>query len=112
MVAGRHRMETPVDSVYSGMVTLAGVWTVVFLDEINKMDLWATDIGNAYLESYTKKKVAFTTGPEFGEYKGHTFVIVKALYGLRSSGARWHDRLYDALTVMGLFIPLKIDKVT
>jgi hypothetical protein len=68
------------------------------LAELNKMDLWATDIGNAYLESYTKEKVvAFTAGPEFGEYEGHTFVIVKALYGLRSSGTRWHDRLYDAL---------------
>jgi Reverse transcriptase (RNA-dependent DNA polymerase) len=72
------------------------------------MDLWArTDIGNAYLESYTKEKVAFTTGP-FGEYEGHTFVIVKALYGLRSSGTRWHDMLYDALTGMG-FTPSLAD---
>jgi hypothetical protein len=29
-VAGGHRTETPVDSVYSGVVTLAGVRTVVF----------------------------------------------------------------------------------
>lgn len=108
MVAGGHRTETPVDSVYSGVVTLTGVRTVVFLAELNKMDLWATDIGNAYLESYTKEKVAFTAGPEFGEYEGHTFVIVKALYGLRSSGARWHDRLYDALTGMG-FTPSLAD---
>jgi hypothetical protein len=102
MVAGGHRTEMPVNSVYSGVVTLtAGVRTVTFLAEFNKLELWATDIGNAYLESYTKAKVAFIAGPEFGEHEGHTFIIVKALYGLRSSGARCHNRLYDALLGLG-----------
>jgi Reverse transcriptase (RNA-dependent DNA polymerase) len=102
MVAGGHRTEMPVDSVYSGVVTLAGVRIVTFLAEHNGMELWGTDIGNAYLESYTKEKekVCFTAGPEFGEQEGHAFVIKKALYGLRSSGARWHDRLYDSLMTM------------
>jgi Reverse transcriptase (RNA-dependent DNA polymerase) len=52
--------------------------------------------------------VCFVAGPEFGDYAGHTFIIVKALYGLRSSGARWHDRLFDALSAMG-FTPSKAD---
>ena len=30
-------------------------------------------------------------------------IISKALYGLRSSGARWHDRLADALSAEGFF---------
>jgi hypothetical protein len=51
---------------------LTGVRTVTFLAELNKLALWATDIGNAYLESYTKEKVAFIAGPEFGEHEGHT----------------------------------------
>jgi len=72
------------------------------------MELWSTDIGNAYLESYTKEKVAFIAGDEFGELAGHTFIIVKALYGLRSSGARWHDRLFDTLMDMG-FQPSRSD---
>ena len=108
MVAGGHRTETPVDSVYSGVVSLSGIRMVTFLAEHNGMELWGTDIGNAYLESYTKEKVCFTAGPEFGAQEGHTFVIKKALYGLRSSGARWHDRLYDALKAMG-FNPSKMD---
>jgi hypothetical protein len=62
---------------------------MTFLAELNKLELWVTDIGNAYLESYTKEKVAFIAGPEFGEHEGHTFIIIKALYGLRSSGAPW-----------------------
>jgi Reverse transcriptase (RNA-dependent DNA polymerase) len=43
-----------------------------------------------------------------GELEGHTLIIVKALYGLRSSGARWHDRLFDTLSAMG-FTPSKVD---
>jgi Reverse transcriptase (RNA-dependent DNA polymerase) len=32
---------------------------------------------------------------------GHTFMIVKAQYGLKSSGKRWHDRFFDVLSAMG-----------
>jgi hypothetical protein len=49
MVAGGHRTEMPVDSVYSGVVTLAGVRIVTFLAEHNDMELWGTDVGNALL---------------------------------------------------------------
>jgi hypothetical protein len=108
MVAGGHRTQVPIDSVYSGVVSLAGIRIVTFIAEHNGLDLWGTDIGNAYLESYTKEKVAFVAGPEFGALEGHTFLIRKALYGLRSSGARWHDRLYDSLIGMG-FTPCKSD---
>ena len=44
-----------------------------------------------------------TAGPEFGELEGHTRIISKALYGLRSSGARWHDRFADCITELGFF---------
>ena len=101
MVAGGHRTDTPVDSVYSGVVSLPGLRLVTFLAELNGMELWGTDIGNAYLESYTEEKVCFIAGGEFGELAGHTFVIVKAQYGLKSSGKRWHDRFFDVLSAMG-----------
>jgi len=60
------------------------------------------DVGSAYLEAYTKEKVYFIAGPEFGpELEGHTFVIVKALYGLHSSGTRYLERFADTLRDMG-----------
>jgi hypothetical protein len=63
---------------------------VTFLSELNGMELWATDIGNAYLEAYTAEKLYIVAGPEFGELKGHMglLIISKALYGLRTSGLR------------------------
>ena len=109
MVAGGHRTETPIDSTYSSVVSLPGLRLVTFLAELNDMELWGTDIGNAYLESYTEEKVCFIAGGEFGELAGHTFMILKAQYGLKSSGKRWHDRLFDVLLSMG-FKPSKAEE--
>ena len=30
---------------------------IMFLAELNGLQSWSTDIGNAYLESYTKEKI-------------------------------------------------------
>ena len=107
-VAGGHRTSTPTSSVYSGVVSLQGIRLVTFLAELNDLELWGTDVGNAYLESYTTEKVCFIAGEEFGELAGHTMMIVKALYGLKSSGRCWHDRLFEVLQAMG-FSPSKAE---
>jgi len=66
--------------------------------------VWQTDIGNAYLEAYTNEKVYVIAGPEFGELEGHIFVIRKALYGLKTSSIRWHERYSQVLRSMK-FVP-------
>ena len=83
---------------------------ITFLAELNALDLWSTDIGNAYLESNTQEKVYIVAGKEFAcvGLEGHTLVIVKALYGLKSSGLRWHEVIADVLRQMGFF-PSKAD---
>jgi hypothetical protein len=35
--------------------------------ELNGLDLWATDIGNAYLEAFTMERNYIVAGPEFGQ---------------------------------------------
>jgi hypothetical protein len=72
------------------------------------MELWATDIGNAYLEAYTAEKLYIVAGPEFGELEGHMLIISKALYGLRTSGLRWHEQFSQCLREMG-FEPCKAE---
>jgi hypothetical protein len=108
LVADGHLTEVPLESVYSGVVSLRGLRLLVFLAELNGLDIWATDIGNAYLEAETQEKVFVVAGPEFGKLEGHTLVIIKALYGLRTSGLRWHERLADCLRDMG-FQPCKAE---
>ena len=109
LVAGGHLTDTPIDSVYSSVVSLRGVRLIAFIAEHNGLDLWSTDIGNAYLETYTKEKVYIIAGGEFGDRAGHTLLIRKALYGLKSSGLRWHERLTDVLRAMGFF-PSKAER--
>jgi len=108
-VAGGNRTDTPVDSTYSGVVSLRGIRIVTFLAELNGMQLWGTDVGNAYLESYTSEKVCLIAGPEFGELEGHTLKVVKAQYGLKSSGKCWHDKLHDVLRDMK-FVPSRAEE--
>jgi len=74
-VAGGHLSNIPVDSVYSGVVSLRGLRIVTFFAELNALDLWATDIGNAYLEALTDEKIYIITGPEFKELEGHILNI-------------------------------------
>ena len=101
LVADGHLTDTPIDSVYSGVVSLRSLRLVVFIAELNQLDLWGADIGNAYLEAKTKEKVYIIGGTGFGELEGHTLIIYKALYGLKSSGARWHEKLVDSLRDLG-----------
>ena len=89
--------------MYSSVVFLRGVRILTFIAELNDMDLWCTDIGNAHLELYTKEKVYIKAGPEFGAREGHYLVIVKALYGLKSSGLRWSQRFADVMRELGFF---------
>eukprot|EP00934_Nitzschia_sp_Nitz4_P007134 Nitzschia sp. Nitz4//scaffold846_size1981//130//1963//NITZ4_009307-RA/size1981-snap-gene-0.4-mRNA-1//1//CDS//3329559005//7124//frame0 len=103
LVAGGHLTDTPLQSVYSGVVSTRNLRIIVFLAELNGLALWSTDVGNAYLEAYTQEKVCIIAGPEFGSLAGHILIIVKALYGLKSSGLRWHERLADVLSDMGFF---------
>ena len=97
MVADGHLTDIALESVYSGVVSLRGLRLLIFIAELNKLETWATDIGNAYLEAYTDEKVYIIAGPEFGKLEGHILIIQKALYGLRTSGVRWHERLADCL---------------
>ena len=109
LVADGHlTIRDPSMSSYSGVVSIRGLRLVIFLSELNKLEIWAADIGNAYLEAQTKEKLFIIAGPEFGDLEGKILIFDKALYGLVTSGARWHDKLYDVLQEMG-FKPCKIE---
>ena len=107
-VADGHLTDVPINSIYSGVVSLHGLHTIAFLSELNDLEMWATNIGHAYLEAFTSEKLYVITGPEFGELEGHMLVISKALYGLRTSRLSWYERGFlDCLHDMG-FTPSKV----
>ena len=108
LVADGHLTKEPVESIYSGVVSLRRLRMVVFLSQLNNLEIWGADVGNADLEAYTDEKLCIIAGPEFKELQGHLLIMVKALYGTRSGGARWHDRLFDILQELK-FKPSKAD---
>ena len=91
------------DNAYSGIVSLDGVRTVMFLAELNGLQLCAADIGNAYLTSKTREKLCIIAGPEFGALEGHTLLLYKACYGTRTGGNRFAEKLADDLMDLGFF---------
>ena len=108
LVADGHLTKEPVESIYSGVVSLRSLRMVVFLSQLNDLEIWGADVGNAYLEAYTDEKLCIIAGPEFKELQGHLLIMIKALYGTHSGGARWHDRLFDILQELK-FKPFKAD---
>ena len=90
-VADGHLTDIPLNSVYAGVVSIRGMRICLFLGELNGMEAYATDIGNAYLEAKTLEKVCIRADAEFGKFEGHLLIIYKALYGLRSSGKQFGD---------------------
>ncbi len=72
------------------------------LAALNDLDILAADIGNAYINADVREKVYFIAGDEFGaNKKGQRVVIIKALYGLKTSGAAWRAHFADVLHGMG-----------
>ena len=57
LVADVHLTDVPLSSVYSSVVSLRGIRLVLFLAELNSLESWGTDIGNAYLEAFSKENV-------------------------------------------------------
>ena len=92
LVVDGHLTKEPNETVYSGVVSLRNLRLAMFLAELNNLQLWGADVGNAYLQALTKEKHYIVGGPEFEELEGHVLVMHKALYGTRSGGACWHDK--------------------
>ena len=80
----------------------------MFLAELNGLQLWGADLGNAYLQALKKGELYIVAGPEFEELQGHVLVMHKALYGIRSGGACWHDKNKAILNQMD-FKPSRAD---
>ena len=108
LVAGGHLTPDLIDSIYSGVVSTISLRLSIFLAKLNNMKVWGADIGNAYLEATTKEKLYIVPGPEFEELEGHILVIHKALYGLKSSGLRWSQRIHLIMQQLN-FRPCKAD---
>ena len=101
--------DPPEEEIFSGVVSMETVRICFTFAKLNGLEVCAGDIGNAYLYGKTKEKVFIIAGPEFGdELMGKTLIIHKALYGMKSSSARFHEHLSATLLSME-YKPSKAD---
>jgi hypothetical protein len=87
MVAGGHTTETPAVLTYSSVVSRDSVRIALTIAALNDLSVLSCDIQNAYLTAKCREKIWTRAGPEFGSDQGKVMIIVRALYGLNSSGA-------------------------
>ena len=51
---------------------------------LNGLDVQDSDVQNAFLSADNLEKHWLRAGPEFGAEQGKVFIVVRALYGLKS----------------------------
>ena len=101
MVAGGHQTSTPPSMSYSSVVSRDSVRIALTIAALNGLKVLACDLENAYLTAPCREKIWTVAGLEFGSDAGKVMIIVRALYGLKSSGAAFRSFLADHLFEMG-----------
>jgi Reverse transcriptase (RNA-dependent DNA polymerase) len=68
---------------------------------LNELDVLGADVQNAFLTAPNKEKCWMIAGTEFGLEEGKTFLVVKALYGLKSARFSFRTHMAEKLAEMG-----------
>jgi hypothetical protein len=101
LVAGGHVTQPPAVLVYASVVSRESVRIALAIAALNDMSVLGADISNAYLTAPTTEKVWTLLGPEWGSDAGKKAIIMRALYGLKSSGAAYRNHFASYLRLLG-----------
>ncbi|KAG7370183.1 reverse transcriptase RNA-dependent DNA polymerase [Nitzschia inconspicua] len=101
MVAGGHMVETPAFLTYASVVSRETVRIALLMAALHDLDVKAADVQNAYLTAPTTEKIWTICGPEFGPDEGKKAIIVRALYGLKGSGASYRNHISNCMRHLG-----------
>ena len=96
-VAGGLLTEVPTSMTYSSVVSRDTVRIGFLIAALNNLDVLAGDIQNAFLSASTKERIFFYAGDEWGNDRDRVVVVIRALYGLKSSALQFHNHLANTL---------------
>ena len=101
LVAGAHlNKDVPRHTTYSSVVSRKTVLLCFMIATMNNLNVLAGDVGNAYLNAKPRGKCHVILNDEwiFGPGAvGKTALIIRALYGMKRSGAAWRDAISSTL---------------
>jgi hypothetical protein len=102
LVAGAHRTTPLTSMTYSSVVSRESVRIAFLIAALNDLDVIMSDVANAYLNAKITEKVYGIAGIKLGDADiGKICVVVRALYGLKTSGAAWRAHFTADLRDMG-----------
>jgi len=107
LVADGSKSPQFIDS-YSSVIAPEHIRLSMVAAQINDLAMDTIDLGNAYLHAFTKEKAHTILSDGYGDLSGKILIIEKALYGMRTSGARFYEDLSETLLLLG-FHPSKAD---
>ena len=99
--ADGHKTGAPASVTYSTVVSRDSVRILLTVAALNDLDILGADVQNAFLTAPNKEKCWMIAGSEFGPEEGKTFLVVKALYGLKSASFSFRSYMAEKLTSMG-----------
>ena len=88
-VGGVYLTQVSTSLSHPSVVSRDSVHIMFLVAALNDLDIKMYDIGNAYLNAETRERIWFTAGQEWGNRAGYEVIIVRALYGLKTSGDKW-----------------------
>ena len=93
-----HKTEKSDISTYAGVVSRESIRIALTYASLNKLQVYAADIQNAYLQAPSSQKHYIECGAEFGkENIGRKALIKRTLYGGKTAGRDFHNHLRECM---------------
>jgi hypothetical protein len=99
--ADGHKTGAPASVTYSTVVSRDSVRILLTIAALNDLRVLGADVQNAFLTAPNKEKCWMIAGAEFGPDEGKTFLVVKALYGLKSASFSFRAYMAEKLSDLG-----------
>ena len=93
--------KAPVVVTYASVVPRKTVRIALTIAALNEIEVKCGDVMNAYIAAPCTEKIWTTLRPEFGADAGKRALIVRDLYGLKSSGAAFRKHLGECMRGLG-----------
>ena len=101
LIAGIHVTTAPEFVTYASVVSRETFCIAFTLADFNDLEVKCGDVLNAYITAPVKEKIWTYLGPEHGDDEGKKVIIVRSLYGLKSSGAAFRAHLCECIAALG-----------
>jgi hypothetical protein len=94
-------IKAPATIIYASVVSRETVRIALLMAALNDLNVKVGDVLNAYITAPIAEKIWTVLGPEFGIDAGKSAIIVRALHGLKSTGAAFCMHLASFMRQMG-----------